>query len=411
VAQRLAALCPRPDLVLFLGDNVYWKGSPDLFGPRFDTMYTALFDAEHRRVHSALGNHDVKGCRLSQLPAFGPGETCAAPFVRLVVEDVERDAGPGSPLLAGDVRERARRVSRPDCPPAFDQAYEQDADSGSTCFATQALRHAPFGYGRRGDNPLRYYSVDPPVAEGSSTRLRVLVADSNTLRRGPGPPPGTGDELVLEAAPRHDPPARWDHLQALWLENQLRTAPAGAWRITVLHHPPWSPRGCAFKALGKCVGGHADDEAVMRALAATYVRPDAARGIAVHAEHRPDVVIGSHNHFYARSRPIDPAGYPTLEPGQGVRYFVTGGGGAPLYRLMPLHSRYAAAGSYHHFLYLRLRGDQAFHWTIDVRGKVRDAGCFVRGESVDRCIASGGPESDDLVCGAPAPASGCPSSR
>jgi hypothetical protein len=213
---------------------------------------------------------------------------------------------------------------------------------------------------------------------------------------------------VLEpAVPEPYTPARWDHLQALWLENQLRTTPAGAWRITVLHHPPWSPRGCAFKALGKCVGGHADDEAVMRALAATYVRQDAARGIAVHAEHRPDLVIGSHNHFYARSKPIDPAGYPTAEPGQGVRYFVTGGGGAPLYRLMPLHARFAAAGSYHHFLYLRLRGDQAFHWTIDVRGKVRDGGCFVRGESVDRCITSGGPESDDLVCGAPAPASGC----
>src|SRR4029079_13513938 len=29
IAQRLQELCPRPDLVLFLGDNIYWRGSPD----------------------------------------------------------------------------------------------------------------------------------------------------------------------------------------------------------------------------------------------------------------------------------------------------------------------------------------------------------------------------------------------
>src|SRR5262249_9114825 len=64
IAGYIDALCPRPDLVFFLGDNIYWGGNPDLFGPRFDTMYRSLFDAEHRRVPAALGNHDVKGCQL-----------------------------------------------------------------------------------------------------------------------------------------------------------------------------------------------------------------------------------------------------------------------------------------------------------------------------------------------------------
>jgi hypothetical protein len=413
VAERLAALCPRPHLVFFLGDNVYWKGSPDLFGPRFDTMYAPLFDAEQRRVHSALGNHDVKGCRLSQQAAFTGTETCADALVRLVVEDVERDAGPGSPLLSPEVMERARSVRRADCPPAFDQAYEQDTESGTTCFATEALRHAPFGYGMRAGNPLRYYSLDHPAQpSGAETRLRMLVVDSNTLRRGPGPPPGTGDEKVLEPAPAEPATAeRWDHLQALWLENQLQTAPADSWRIAVMHHPPWSPRGCAFKLLGKCVGGHADDEAVRRALDATSLRWDGPGGVPGFASRRPDIVIGAHNHFYARSRPLDPQGYPTATSGQGVRYFVTGGGGAPLYRVLPLHARYAAAGSYHHFLYMRLRGSTAFHWTIDPRGRVRDGGCFVRGESVDRCIASGGPEAEAPVCGQPAPRAGCPAPK
>ena len=65
VAKSIDALCPRPDLVFFLGDNIYWGGSPDLFGPRFDTMYRNLFDVDRRRVHAALGNHDVKGCQVA----------------------------------------------------------------------------------------------------------------------------------------------------------------------------------------------------------------------------------------------------------------------------------------------------------------------------------------------------------
>ncbi|HEY8148447.1 MAG TPA: hypothetical protein VIK51_06035, partial [Vicinamibacteria bacterium] len=32
VARSIDAVCPRPDLVFFLGDNIYWGGSPDLFG-------------------------------------------------------------------------------------------------------------------------------------------------------------------------------------------------------------------------------------------------------------------------------------------------------------------------------------------------------------------------------------------
>lgn len=421
VAARLAGLCPRPDLVFFLGDNVYWKGSPDLFGPRFDTVYAPLFDAEQRRVHAALGNHDVKGCQLSQQAAYGHGETCADAFVRLVAEDIERDTPPSegapglaSPLVVGELLERARGVPRLDCPPAFDHAYEQ-TDSASTCYATQALRHQPFGYVFRAGNPLRYYSIDhPPAADAapSASRVRVLVADSNTLRRGPGEPPGHRDERVLEPTTDAPVPPRWDHLQALWLENQLRTADPAAWRIVLMHHPVWTPRGCAFRVFGTCVGGHSDDEAVQQALFPTYQRPGgSATATPEHARHRPDLVMTGHNHFYARSRALDAPGYPSSQPGQGVRYFVTGGGGAPLYRVQPLHDRFAAGGAFHHFIYMRLRRDQAFFWAIDEQGRVRDSGCFTRGEDVDRCIAAGRYEDADLTCGAPAPPTGCPLPR
>ncbi|HET8648173.1 MAG TPA: hypothetical protein VFO85_21935, partial [Vicinamibacteria bacterium] len=170
-----------------------------------------------------------------------------------------------------------------------------------------------------------------------------------------------------------------------------------AWRIVVGHHPGWSPRGCAFRVLGTCFGGHGDDEAVQRAMFPVFERQ------------RPDLVIGAHNHFYARSRALDGSGYPAVGEAPGVRHFVSGGGGGPLYRVQPLHSRYASAGAYHHFLYLRLRGEEAFFWTIDERGLARDWGCFRRGENADRCITRGSYDSDELECGVePAPAGGCP---
>ena len=419
VAESMQRLCPRPDLVFFLGDNVYWKGSPDLFAPRFDTMYRYLFDEDRRRVHAALGNHDVKGCQVSRLPAFDPGETCADALSRLVRVDVSRDAPEGEvaeavraqsreAVLLEDVLARAAGVSPADCPPGFDSAYEQaQADAAGACYASQALRHTPFGYLQKAGNPLRYYTVDwpPPgkaVPELEGPKARVLVLDSNTLAAHASllpPPAGEG---------------RRDRLQVLWIENQLRTA-ADAWRFLILHHPAFSPKGCVFKLFGKCIGGHGDEPALHAQLLEAFgasAPPGDAPTARTHAPFRPDVVLAAHNHFYARSRAVDALGYAARVEGDGVRYLITGGGGAPLYRQMPLHARYAKGAVSHHFTYWRLRGDEAFFWAIDPGGGVLDSGCFRRGENADRCIARGGYESDDLTCGEPALApEACPPPR
>jgi hypothetical protein len=422
VAHQMQKLCPRPDLIFFLGDNVYWKGSPDLFAPRFDTMYRYLFDADNRRVHAALGNHDVKGCQVSRVPGFDPGQTCADSLARLIREDVARDAPAGAvseavraqqeeAVLVPDVLSRAAAVSPLDCPPAFDSAYEQDQMAGGEqCYATQALSHTPFGYLQKAGNPLRFYTVDwpppgkpDPALEGP--KLRVLVADSNTLRAHASllPPPHEAGE------------GRSDRLQVLWIENQLRTSP-DAWRFVILHHPAFSPKGCVFKLFGTCVGGHADEPALHAQLLDAYGIRRAegeAPSLRSHASYRPDVVMAAHNHFYARSLPLDALGYPARAEGDGIRYFITGGGGAPLYRLQPLHSRYARGQAVHHFTYWRFRGDEAFFWVIDSEGQVHDSGCFRRGDNGDRCIASGTHTSDVVTCGeAPALAKqACPAPR
>lgn len=422
VAQQMHAICPRPDLIFFLGDNVYWKGSPDLFAPRFDTMYRYLFDAENRRVHAALGNHDVKGCQVSRVPGFDPGTTCADSLGRLIREDVARDAPAGAvseavraqqeeAILVPDVLTRAAAVSPLDCPPAFDSAYEQDQmAAGGSCYATQALSHTPFGYLQKAGNPLRYYTVDwpppgKPTPELQGPKVRVLVTDSNTLRAHASllPPPHEAGE------------GRSDRLQVLWMENQLRTA-ADAWRIIVLHHPAFSPKGCVFKLLGTCVGGHADEPGLHGQLLDSYgIRPTPGEtpSLRTHASYRPDLIVAAHNHFYARSLPLDALGYPARATGDGIRYFITGGGGAPLYRLQPLHARYAKGQAVHHFTYWRFRGDEAFFWAIDSRGGVQDSGCFRRGDNADRCIASGTHTSDVVTCGeAPALAkAACPAPK
>jgi len=420
VAASLEALCPRPDLVFFLGDNIYWGGSPTLFGPRFDTMYPALFDAEHRRVHAALGNHDVKGCTVSAEPGFAPGETCLDALRRAVREDVQRDASANTAAAATrvaadtavrwldpEVQETASHVPAADCPPAFDSAYEQaqKAGEGGTCYAAAALRHSQFGFLLRGQTPLRYYTVDwPGPAPASSSgaapidpRVRVLVADSNTL------------DVVGSYIPEAEGASakRSDTLQLLWMQNQLRTAPEGAWTFTVMHHPVFSPRGCVFRLLGSCIGGHDDEEGLKRQLRAAWGawgNDDRSNG-----PHHPDLVITAHNHFYARTHSLDGLGYAAATAGTGVRYFVTGGGGAPLYRQQPLHARYARGGSFHHFTYFRLTADTAFFWAIDIGGRVRDSGCFRKGEVLDRCIARGTYSSDVLACGDVAPAdASCP---
>jgi hypothetical protein len=393
VARQLEKLCPRPDLVVFLGDNIYWEGSPDLFGPRFDTMYPHLLDPERRRVHAALGNHDVQGCAVSTLAGFGPGQTCLD-ALRLLLEREPPAQGEAAAVQAvkwldDSVAERATSVPGASCPSPFEKAYEQDQASGQECFAAAALRHPAFGYGTLAAGSLRYYTVDrPPAADAPGEPfVRVLVADSDTL------------DVAGGVLARHGAATRRDDLQALWIENQLRTAPAGAWTVLAMHHPPYTPRGCVFKLAG-CLGGHGDETGLQAQLRPALAAENASGAL---APWRPDLVMTAHNHFYARTHPLDALGQPT--DAGGVRYFVTGGGGAPLYRMRPPHARYARTGSFHHFVYMRLRAGDAFFWTIDDKGGVRDAGCFEKGAGPDRAIALGPSAPLPAACAAAAPAS------
>ena len=86
-----------------------------------------------------------------------------------------------------------------------------------------------------------------------------------------------------------------------WLDDELSRADTEdglAWRIVVMHHSPWS------------AGPHGGNPRALRA------------GIPeLFAAHHIDLVIAGHDHIYER-------GFAS-----GIRYLISGGGGAPLYEI------------------------------------------------------------------------------
>jgi hypothetical protein len=415
VARQLATLKLEPDLVFFLGDNIYWRGSSELYKSRFDDVYDPLIRG--CKAHVALGNHDVKGCRaveedkspqscLQDLRASMETDRKAR-YLRQGLEEHDAAAKAKADIAAegsGQLKEEALRAERGNCLPGDATAYEETVAGRNQCNAAKALAHTQFGFGsvEKGDPPSpfrqRYYSIlwplpaaTPPAkaaAPAPPTRplVDVIVLDSNTL---------DVDDGLLGEREGH---RREDQLQLLWFRNamgQWLPAPGEKhriWKIVAMHHPPYTPQACVCRMFGKCYGGHADQ---------TGLRDQMNR--ALEDLEPPDLAFTAHNHIYARSLPLDRDGRPLTSGRGGVRYFVTGGGGGPLYSIRKKDSRFPKAFNIYHFVYLRLTADSAFFWTIDAGGKVRDSGCFDKGSNVDRPLAPTFGYSDSLPprCGAP----------
>jgi hypothetical protein len=395
IAGQLANLRLPPDLVFFLGDNIYWRGSADLYKSRFDDVYEPLI--RDCKAHVALGNHDLKGCRVVE--EYEQWESCLselrgslvadrkARYIRqgLDEEQAQKKAEADTAAeTAGDLAAEAIRTRRGNCLPGDATAYENEA-AGQTCNAAAALAHTQFGFGsiEKGDPPSRqrqrYYSILWPLpprtpakaaaapAGGPPVRplVDVMILDSNTL----------AEEGVLKQREGYK---REDQVQLLWLRNamsQWLPAPGeshGIWKIVAMHHAPHTPRACACRLFGKCIGGHGDSTSLREQLDRTLEDLEP-----------PDLVFAAHNHIYARSHPLDRSGKPVTTGTGGVRYFVTGGGGAPLYDVHEKDPRFPKALTTYHFVYLRLTASAAYYWTIDAGGRVRDSGCFEKGSNVD----------------------------
>jgi hypothetical protein len=103
-----------------------------------------------------------------------------------------------------------------------------------------------------------------------------------------------------------------------WLEHELTRAdaePGLVWRIAVVHHGPWSS------------GPHGPNKRLLDAHVPELL-----------AAHKVDLVLSGHDHIYERGD----AG--------GTKYLISGGGGAPVYKLGPPTPTTRKAESSYHFI-------------------------------------------------------------
>ena len=134
-----------------------------------------------------------------------------------------------------------------------------------------------------------------------------------------------------------------DQAQLAWLDTAFGNT-GTKWRISFFHHPLYSS------------GDHAQESrhVIRPALEPALVR------------NRVDVVFSGHDHLYER-----------IAPQQGIRYFVSGGGGRNLYDFHK--SAFDEVGSSeHHFMVVEIAGDQMFFEAITPQGRTLDCGVLWR---------------------------------
>lgn len=213
---------------------------------------------------------------------------------------------------------------------------------GLPCDVRYQLNHPSFGYvgGRR------YYSVKSD--DTARPLVEVFVLDSNTLHT-------SQTKLGL---------LREDRAQLKWLDEALQASGAH-WKVVTLHHPPHTPTTpVKYWWIIPTGGGRAREWQLDRQIGPILRR----RGV--------DAVFAGHNHFYARMVPQD-----------GIRYFVSGGGGRDTYPFEEAPGYVVAGGDYHHFVYVRLTENSFEYYAVDEKGRSRDAGIFTKGSMVDTAIS------------------------
>ena len=134
-----------------------------------------------------------------------------------------------------------------------------------------------------------------------------------------------------------------DAAQLSWFDGAFGDT-GTKWRISFFHHPLYSS------------GSHGPQsrEIIRPALEPALVR------------NRVDVVFSGHDHLYER-----------IAPQQGIRYFVSGGGGRNLHGFH--RSAFDEAGSSeHHFMVVEIAGDRLFFEAISPQGRTLDCGVFWR---------------------------------
>jgi hypothetical protein len=138
--------------------------------------------------------------------------------------------------------------------------------------------------------------------------------------------------------------------------------------VVIMHHPPHSPTTSARSFFFVPIGGGRTREFQLDRQLTPILR-----------QHRVDVVFAGHNHFYAR-----------MVPQEGIRYFVSGGGGRKTYGFERAPGYVAAGDDWYHFVSVRVTPTTFTYRVIDEDGELRDSGWWAKGDAADRALAEGG---------------------
>jgi 3',5'-cyclic AMP phosphodiesterase CpdA len=120
-----------------------------------------------------------------------------------------------------------------------------------------------------------------------------------------------------------------------FLRRATRTEEGDLWTVVAMHHPVYSPGD-----------GHGSEPGFRPRLPRLFRK----RGV--------DLVLQGHDHLYAVTKPL-----------RGIRYVVTGGGGAGLYGCTT-QSFSAKCEERHHFLYVTATPDELTVQAVPAKGKV-----------------------------------------
>ncbi len=161
-----------------------------------------------------------------------------------------------------------------------------------------------------------------------------------------------------------------------WLERELEQADGEAgvtWRIAVTHQAPWSS------------GPHGPSPNLV-----------AARVPQLLLAHHVDLLFGGHDHIYERG------------DGDGLKYIVSGGGGAPLYRVLAKGPATRKAEAAYHFVEVTATADALRIVARRVDGTILDRCGFRKGAPWDCDPSPAAPPRETVSAVVPSPPASSP---
>ncbi len=212
-----------------------------------------------------------------------------------------------------------------------------------------------------GANFARYFGFPDPASAAGAGGGSGAMKPYGTARVGP--------VRFFFLNGMHD----WDGgEERAWLERELTRAdaePGLVWRMAVVHHSPWSS------------GPHGANARLVKAHVPELL-----------SAHKVDLLFAGHDHIYERG------------DASGLKYVISGGGGAPLYRITQPGSTTRKAEAAYHYVEITATQDEVRSVAHRLDGTLLESCGFRHGQGWDCDVPMPAP-AGPAAGAAPAPTS------